>query len=312
MTGLALRLDSGRLWMIDCGEGTQHRMLRTDLRPARLDRVLITHLHGDHCYGLPGLLASAAVHGREREPVEIIGPRGIQELVETVTRVSRSELPFPLHFVEVEGADDLGERDGIRLAVRPLEHRIESFGYSLRERELPGRFHPERAVAGGVTPGPDFGRLQRGEAVELADGRKVLPEEVVDGPRPGRHLVVLGDTVNSPAMVEEARGCDVLVHEVTYDRTREKAAHQWGHSTSAMAGRFARQVGARCMIITHFSPRYNPSREGTLTVQSLCSEAQQESPETRVLAARDLWHFRVPFPDGQCEEGGGTDSSSGS
>lgn len=294
VTGIALRLDNGRVWLFDCGEGSQQQMLRTDLRPARIDRIFLTHLHGDHCFGLPGLLASAAVHGRVGASVEVFGPVGVRELLETTLRLSHTHLPFPLVIQEISEGCDLPARDGIGVRARPLTHRVPCFGYSLREDPFPGRFDPQKARARGVAEGPLFGRLQRGESVTGAGGRVVHPSEVMDLPRRGRHVVLLGDTRDSREMLEEARRCDVLTHEVTYDATRESDAIRWGHSTSSMAGRFAQEVGARVLLVTHFSPRY--MKGSTLTVQDLVEQARKECPETRVIAAADRWHFEIERP----------------
>lgn len=292
VTSQALQFEHGGLWLLDCGEATQHQLMRAGLRAGRIERVLITHLHGDHCYGLPGLLSCIAIHGRT-EPVEIAGPPGLRDLVETVLRVSEVALPYPLGITELPvtgGA--LAPLSGWSVSAHPLVHRIACLGYVLREDERPGRFHPDEAQRLGVSPGPLFRRLQDGHAVELPDGRTVLPEQVTDPPRPGRKAVLLGDTSDASAIIDAGRGCDLLVCETTYDRERPAKAIEWGHSTTAMTGELARRMGAKVLAITHFSSRY--ADEGAaLSIADLVAEAQAACPQTHVVAADDLLTLAV-------------------
>ncbi|MBA3684686.1 MAG: ribonuclease Z [Planctomycetes bacterium] len=284
VTAQAVTFDDGRIWLLDCGEGTQHRLLTSPLRASRIERILVTHLHGDHCYGLPGLLSFLAINGRE-EPVEIIGPEGVREFVETALRVSYNQLGYALTIVEHAGGD-LGVRGGWSVSAAALVHRVPSFGYVLREPPRPGRFHRDRAEALAVPLGPLWGRLQSGQAVVLPDGRTVRSDEVRDPDRPGRHLVLLGDTSDSAAIEAMAMGCDLLVHEATYDAARADKAVEWGHSTSVMAGRFAARCRAKTLALTHFSARFHEPGEA-LSIDDLVREAAAECPETRVLAADD-------------------------
>ena len=288
VTAQALQFDDGRLWLLDCGEGTQHQFIRTGLRASRIDRLLITHLHGDHCYGLPGLLSLMAISGRT-DPVELVGPTGVAELVRTVLRLSYNHLPYRLDIHEV-AAFGVAERRGTwTWSAWPLRHRVPSLGYVLQEDLRPGRFHLDRAQALGIPPGPLYRRLQDGHEVILADGRVIAPAAVCEPPRPGRKLVLLGDTADSSALAEAGRDCDLLVHEATYDAARTDKAVQWGHSTSAMAGRFAAALRARTLILTHFSGRFEDGDASGITVPDLVREAAAECPGTRVFAAEDTW-----------------------
>jgi ribonuclease Z len=297
VTSQAVQFDDGRIWLLDCGEGTQHQLMRSGLRPSRIERILITHLHGDHCFGLPGLLASMGVNGRT-DPVALIGPRGIKEMIDVTVRLSATSLPFNLEISELaDDGGDYGVHRNWRIDVRPLRHRVASFGYSVHEDERPGRFHPERAVALGLQPGPLFKRLQDGQSVSLPDGRIIAPEQVADPRRPGRHLVLLGDTCDSNEMIPIARNCDVVVHEVTYDARFADKAQQWGHSTTTMAGRFAAAIAAKTLIMTHFSSRYGDSEPGELTTADLIRETAACCPGTQVLAATDMWSYEVPFSE---------------
>lgn len=287
VTGQLLQFDDGRHLLLDCGEGTQHQMLRAGISAAKIDRILITHLHGDHCYGLFGMLSLMAIHGRT-EPVEVIGPDGISELLSTVLRLSYNQLGYAVSVHEVGAGGKPLVREQWTISAWPLTHRVPSFGYVIEEAPRPGRFHPDRAEALGIPPGPLYGRLQAGHAIVLADGRAVEPAQVCDPPRPGRKLVLLGDTSDSSAIAAAGAGCDLLVHEATYDAAREDKAIQWGHSTTAMAGRFAARIRAQTLVITHLSSRYHDSHGPQLSLDDLRAEAQAACPGTRVLVADDL------------------------
>lgn len=298
VTAQVLNFEGGDWWLLDCGEATQHQAMRAGLRAGRCARILITHLHGDHCYGLPGMLACIGIQGRT-EPLEVVGPVGIREFITTVQRVSAEHLPYEVVIRELPAEGGMvGERDGWTISAHPLVHRVTCLGYVLHEAEQPGRFHPERARRIGIPDGPLFGRLQRGEPVRLADGRIIVPSDVMDPPRRGRKVVLLGDTSDPSAIAPAAQGCDLLVCEATYDAARGAKAVEWGHSTSAMTGGFAARITARTLIITHFSSRYGAAgiNSESPTIAELLSETQAACPGTKVLAAEDLWSFTVDRP----------------
>jgi ribonuclease Z len=296
VTGQVLSFDNGVMWLLDCGEASQHQMMKAGLRAGRIERILITHLHGDHCYGLPGMLSCMAIHER-RDPVEVVGPVGIREMIETILRLSVSDLPFPLRFTELSGDTTLMRMNGWDVSAHPIAHRIPCFGYNLRENPRPGRFDLVKAKALNIPEGPLFRQLQMGHAAQLPDGRIIAAQDVCDPPRPGRHVVLLGDTVDATGIQNAAMNCDVLVREVTYDAGHEVKANQWGHSTSTMTGNFASAIKARHVIITHFSSRYTDSdADGGVT--QLIRETQACCPGTQVHAADDMWSFSVPFASG--------------
>lgn len=294
VTSQLLQFDDGRSWLLDCGEGTQHQMLRAGFSAARIDRILITHLHGDHCYGLFGMLSLIAIHGRS-EAVEVIGPAGLAELLGTVLRLSVNQLSYRLEIREVGVGEPPLVRGAWTVSAWPLVHRVPCFGYVLQEAPHPGRFHPERATALGIPVGPLYGRLQAGQAVMLADGRRIEAQQVCDPPRPGRKLVLLGDTCDSSAIAAAGANCDLLVHEATYDAGREDKALHWGHSTTTMAGRFAAQLKARVLILTHLSSRYHDQDAGKPTPEMLLEEAASACPGCRVVVADDLVTIDLPL-----------------
>ncbi len=292
VTAQALTLDHGAIWLLDCGEATQHQFMRAGLKPNRCERILITHLHGDHVYGLPGMLSCIDIHER-REPLEIIGPVGLHELLTTVLRLSESHLSYPLRISEITSdGHAFAPLAGWQVAAYPLSHRVSCWGYVLREDPRPGRFYPERAQALGIPEGPLYRQLQTGGDIRLPDGQVIAPSAVMDPPSPGRVIVLLGDTSDPSRIAEAAHGCDLLVCETTYDATREAKAYEWGHSTTAMTGAFAKRIAAKNLIITHFSSRYTENTSA-YSVADLLAEAQAACPGTQVWAATDLWSYTI-------------------
>lgn len=275
----------GEWLLFDCGEGAQVQLLRTDLRLSRLSTIFVTHMHGDHVLGLPGLLGTLNLARHER-PISVYGPPGLARYLREVSRSIHFRPVFPVEVHEAEEGTILAT-DAFTVEARRLDHRVLTFGYALRERPRPGPFRVEDARRLGVPAGPLYGRLQRGEPVTLDDGRTIAPESVVDPPRPGLRVAYCTDTAPCPAAVELATGADLLVHEATYTADMVDEANARGHSTAAGAAEVAHRAGAKKLLITHFSPRYDdPS--------PLLDEARSVFPNTT--AARDL--LEVPIgPD---------------
>lgn len=285
-------MDHGAIWLLDCGEATQHQFMRSGLKCGRCERIFITHLHGDHVYGLPGMLSCIGIHGRT-EPVEIIGPIGITEFLTTILRLSEAHLPYRVTFSEINSdGQALAPVAGWQVTAHPLSHRVRCWGFVLSEKDRPGKFHPERAQRMGIPEGPLYRQLQNGDGVRLADGRIVLSSDVTDPPRRGRVIVLLGDTSDPDGIATAAQGCDLLVCETTYDGAREAKAWEWGHSTTTMTGAFARKIAAKTLIITHFSSRYTEAG-AEMSVESLVAETRAACPGTQVLAAADLWSYTI-------------------
>lgn len=249
--------------MCDCGEGAQMAAARAGLSLARLDAVLITHLHGDHFNGLPGLLGSLGLDGRER-PLVVAGPRGIGELLEHLGKAGALGLgDMPLHLLELTGnggAIPL-QNGGAQLNVfaRPLSHRAPTFGYRIYQNDKPGTLDVEQAVARGVPPGPLFGQLKAGKSVRLEDGREITPEGLVGPTQRGLSIAYTLDTVPCPGSVELGRNVDLLVHEATYEHARAQLARDRGHSSGTEAAQIANDAGARKLLLTHFSPSVDVS-----------------------------------------------------
>jgi ribonuclease Z len=291
VSAVVLRLPERReLWLFDCGEATQHRLLATPLRPPQIRRVFVTHLHGDHLYGLPGLLTTLSMLGVET-PVDVHGPPGLKRFVDAALGVSQSWCTFELRVHELAPEGELADGD---LTVRwlPLVHGVPCFGFRVAERERTGRFDVERATALGVPAGPAFGRLKDGGEVTLPDGRVVRGAELTGPAVPGRVVTVLGDTRPCDAGVELARGADLLVHEATFGESRRQMATERGHSTAAEAAGVAARAGARRLVLTHFSARYQLG--GPETVETLLAEARAVFPATE--AAHDHAVFAIERP----------------
>ena len=252
LTGLAVRR-AGELVLFDCGEGTQRQMIRfgTGFDVAA---IFFTHFHADHYLGAIGFLRTLSMQHRHA-PLHLYGPRPARKLLDVMLFTGTDPLAFPVEIHELAPGDEV-ERPGARLRTYATDHRTPSLGYALVEDGRPGRFHPDRAAALGVPAGPLFGALQRGRSVEVG-GRVVRPEEVVDPPRRGRVVVVTGDTRPCPATVVAARGADVLVHDSTFGDEEQSRAEETMHSTAREAARVAREAGARELVLTHLSTRYD-------------------------------------------------------
>jgi ribonuclease Z len=278
LPALLVRRGGERL-LFDCGEGTQRQLVRS-IGLIDMDSVFITHFHADHWLGLPGMLKSFAL--RERSvPLTIYGPRGLKELMGAM-RVAYGRLPYPLEIVELEPAGTV-QGDGYLIAAIPVRHRGDaSFGYALVEEPRPGQLDAALAEELGAQPGPDFGRLQRGETVS-----GVRPEQVMGPPRVGRKVVISGDTAPCEAVAVAAREADVLVHEATFAEEEAERARETSHSTARQAAEIALAAHARLLALTHFSTRYAGGE--------LLKEAREVFEATE--APRDFDTIEVPFPE---------------
>jgi len=292
VSSVALSLPQrAEVWLFDCGEATQHQLQRTPLKLSHISRIFITHLHGDHLFGVMGLLATCGLAGQGQE-IHLYGPDGLAEYVRMSAELSRTTLSDTLKIHTVE-AGLIHRDDEYSVTCLPLKHRITSYGYRVTERDRPGRFDVERAQALGVPPGPLFGRLKNGESIELADGRIVHGRDLNGNLIEGRSIVYCTDTTycgNSVALSEHA---DALVHEATFAAEDEPLAVQSMHSTATMAARVASEARVRQLLLTHISPRY--TRESAVTPDDLLAQARAIFPRTEM--ARDLMTYEVPRRD---------------
>ena len=274
----------GERLLFDCAEGTQRQLLRSSVGLVDLREVFVTHFHADHVLGLPGMFKTFALRGREL-PLEVYGPHGLADLLGSLKRVV-GKLTYELRLSELEPGDVL-DRDGYRLATFAVSHGVSALGWSLIEATRPGRFDVEAADALGVPNGPERGALQRGEPVTLADGRSVNPDQVLGPPRPGRKVVVTGDTAPSEAIVEASWGADVLVTEATFSEEERDRAEETRHQTATQAAETARRANVSLLALTHLSNRYFGPE--------IAREAREIFPETVV--PRDFDVVEVPYAE---------------
>ncbi len=280
------------LWLFDCGEGTQHQFIKSNLKLSQIKKIFITHMHGDHIYGLPGLLASIGLAGSSLG-IEIYGPTPLKNFIDSCLYNSSSRLAYPLKFHQVENAaisqEILFEDSDLEVKTAPLKHRIPSFAYRVNQKNRPGRFNLEKAKSKNIAPGPVYAALQRGEEVRLDDGRIFSGKEFCGPPRPGVSMVYCTDTVYTESAVEISREADLLIHESTYSYKETDMAFQRGHSTATMAAQIAAKANVNKLILTHLSPRYTPGNE--TSPNDLLNEAKAIFPNTQL--AKDFLQIDV-------------------
>jgi len=275
--------------LFDCGEGTQRQMMRFGTG-FDVTALFITHLHGDHILGIPGLVQSWSFNGRE-EPLTIYTPHGTGHDIETLLTVGDYNPAFPIEIVEISAGDVARESDKYEVRAFQSHHQTTSVGYALVEDDRPGRFDREKAEAElGIPPGPAYGRLHAGESVELDDGRVIEPEAVVGDPRPGRKVVYTGDTRPVDATVEIADGADLLIHDGTFAADNEERARKTAHSTGGEAGEIAARAGAERLALTHISSRYGAD-------PSPIKQEAVDAFDGEVFIPSDGQTVELPYPD---------------
>ena len=287
VTSIALKLleERGAIWLFDAGEATQHQILHTSIKPRRIEKVFITHLHGDHIYGLPGLLASRSFQGGESE-VTVYGPKGLKEFITISLSVSQTYLKYPLKVVEInEGV--IFEDEQFIVRAQMLEHGIPSYGYRIIEKDRPGTLLADKLVEAGVKPGPIFRKIKEGESVTLEDGRVITPADFLGPDQKGRIITILGDTRYCENAISLAKDADLLIHEATFSKGEEKLAYEYFHSTTHQAAEIARISGSKQLCLTHISSRYD--RQAWL---ELVKEAQEIFPNTEI--AEDFKEINIP------------------
>ncbi|PFA63912.1 ribonuclease Z [Bacillus sp. AFS015802] len=288
VTSIALKLleERGAVWLFDCGEATQHQILHTSLKPRRIEKIFITHLHGDHIYGLPGLLGSRSFQGGESQ-LTVYGPKGIKEYIDVSLSVSRTHLQYPLEVVEI-GEGVTFEDEGFMVEALELDHALTTFGYRVVEKDKPGVLQVDRLREVGVQPGPLYKRLKAGETVRLEDGREINGKDFLGPSISGRIVTILGDTRICSNAVELSKSADVLIHEATFNRDQEEMAREYYHSTTEQAGETALQAGAKRLFLTHISSRYTKE-----SWEELEKEARGVFPETYM--AKDFMEYDIPL-----------------
>lgn len=293
VTGLAIRREGSRNWcLVDCGEGTQHRLLHTGLSLRALDAVLVTHVHGDHCFGLPGLLDSAGMQGRT-EPLVIYGPEPVARFIAAAREISSSWEPFPIDFRPVEEQEGEFPAGDFAVSCTALSHRVPCHAYALRENGVARKLDVAALEASGVPRGPLWKLLHDGTDVQLDDGRTVRAEDVLQPARRARKIVVGGDNDTPALLLEACRDADALVHEATYTvPVAEKIGPVPQHSTAHAVAGFAQAVQLPNLVLTHFSARYQDDPTKTPSIADLEAEARA-AYGGRLFLARDLDWYRL-------------------
>lgn len=286
VTAIALKLleEKGSIWLFDCGEATQHQILNTNIKPRRIDKIFITHLHGDHIYGLPGFLSSRSFQGGETM-LTVYGPKGIHEYIRVSLAVSQTYLKYDLNIVEIEEGT-IFEDDDFIVEAKILEHGVTSYGYRIIEKDRPGKLNTDKLLQYGIKPGPIYKRIKDGENLRLDDGTIINSQEFLGTAIKGRIITILGDTRTCSATEVLAKEAKVLVHEATFSKEESSIAAEYYHSTTVQAADTAKKAKVDCLLLTHISARYDQS----LTEQ-LLQEARAIFPNTYI--AEDLAEFEI-------------------
>lgn len=293
LSGTALER-KGRVLLFDCGEGAQYQLLEAGLKRTRIDAIFITHFHGDHLYGLMGLVSTMAMQHRT-EALTVVAPVGLRQIMNVMPGIAPYDLPFPLDIVEVEegfGRRVVLETDAFTVTARPLEHRAFAMGFRFEERTRPGRLQPDTARALGVTEYQHFRQLKAGQSVTLDDGTTVEPEQVLGPERPGIAFAYVSDTRPCEGGRQLAQAADLLVHEATFGADMQTRAIETGHSTAREAAEVAHDADAEKLLLSHFSARYKDPAP-------LVEEARAVFPNTE--AAQELNRY-VLDPRAKWEE----------
>ena len=282
VSSLALKLSqSSEVWLFDCGEGTQHQIMKSKIKSSQIKKIFITHMHGDHIYGLPGLLATLGLSGKSKG-IEIYGPSELEGFINSALSSSFCKLSFPLHFIKVEDFTSenkfLYENDKIKVNCACLKHKIPAYGYRVSEKDKPGVFDIKKAESMKIAPGPIYSELLLGKKVLLSDGRTVDGKDFCGPPRKGQSFVYCTDTFFSESAISLSKNVDLLVHESTFSVEEESMAYEKLHSTTIMAAKTALLSNAKKLIIAHFSPRY--TNKNSITPNDLLKEAQKVFPNT--------------------------------
>jgi len=292
VSAIAIKSENSKFWcLIDCGEGTQHRVLNTKLSLNHLEAIFITHVHGDHCFGLPGLLASASLMGRT-EPLTLVGPAGINQYIKTAQLISETILSYEINFIEVSEFTGQYKTRDFSIRATELSHRVPSYAYVFEEANLEKNLNIDQLKTDAVEAGPAWGQLQKGKDVELQDGRLLHASDYLLTPRKARKIIIAGDNDNPDLLQPYADGLDVLVHEATFTQdVYARVGKFTGHSTASSVAKFAQNISLKNLILTHFSARYSDFGESPV-ITDISDEASKEYNGTLFLA-QDLEVFTL-------------------
>jgi ribonuclease Z len=252
VSSIALRIDK-EIILFDCGEGTQRQLMNSTISFMKISKIFISHFHGDHFLGIPGLVQSMTLNNR-KEALEIYGPKGTIKIVKTLLKLGYFTPSFKVKVYDLSGNDDI-EFENYRIRTCYGDHNVPTLIYALEEYDKSGRFRVDKAKALGIPPGPLYRKLQLGKSI-VFKGKRIKSEEVLGKPRKGRKIVYANDTRPCENVVELAKDCDVLIHDATVDTKLEAKANEYGHSSARQAATIAKKANAKLLLLVHFSPRY--------------------------------------------------------
>lgn len=292
VSSVALRLldEINSIWLFDVGEGTQQQILRSTIKPRKINKIFITHLHGDHIYGLPGLLSSRSFQGGN-EPLTIYGPKGIKNFVDISLKITQTKLSYKLNFIEITKPGKIYEDNKFTIYTDFLDHQIEAFGFKIVEHDLPGELLVNKLKELKVPSGPIYGKLKQGKTVILEDGRTLDGNDFIGQAQKGRIITILGDTRKTKGIDNLAKGADVLVHESTFGLGESKLAHNYYHSTNIQAANAAVKNNVKQLLLNHISARYTSKMAAELQTQ-----AREVFSNTKVVKDFDI--IDIPLKKG--------------
>lgn len=281
---LTLLQELNHIWLFDCGEATQHQILYTNIKPRKINKIFITHLHGDHIFGLPGLLSSRSFQNGE-DKLTVYGPTGIKKYIEISLALSSSHLNYPLEIIEFEEGI-LFEDDQFKVTCKQLDHGIPSYGFRIEEKEKLGELLVDKLKQLGIQPGPIYQKIKENPIVKLDDGSIINREDFIGPSKCGRIISILGDTRYMEVNKEFVRNSDILIHEATFSKDKQDLAKKYYHSTTTQAATLAKNSSVKKLIITHISSRYQDQE-----YKYLLEEAKAIFSNTKL--AKDFDHISV-------------------
>ena len=289
VSSLVLKLlnELNETWLFDCGEGTQHQILKTTLKPGKVKNIFITHMHGDHIFGLPGFLSSRSFQGGDNQPITIYGPPGIEQYINASLKYSKSNLLYKVNIVELDPkGGEIQLNKGWKVKYLPLQHNILSFGYRIEEPKSDGVLLVEKLKEYNIPNGPIFGKLKNGKTVTLEDGTELDGKDFVGEAQPGKVIAIIGDTRPNENIEKLAEDADVLIHEGTHAKGENKMANRYFHSTVEQAAQVAKASNVKQLYLNHISSRYLGA-----DVKQLEKDARSIFKHTKV--AYDLNEFEI-------------------
>lgn len=289
VSSLVLKLlnELNETWLFDCGEGTQHQILKTTLKPGKVKNIFITHMHGDHIFGLPGFLSSRSFQGGDNQPITIYGPPGIEQYINASLKYSKSNLLYKVNIVELDPkGGEIQLNKGWKVKYLPLQHNILSFGYRIEEPKSDGVLLVDKLKEYNIPNGPIFGKLKNGKTVTLEDGTELDGKDFVGEAQLGKVIAIIGDTRPNANIQKLAEDADVLVHEGTHAKGENKMANRYFHSTVEQAAQVAKASNVKQLYLNHISSRYLGA-----DVKQLEKDARSIFKQTKV--AYDLNEFEI-------------------